>query len=109
MDWIATEVFSGGEEHKGEFWVATGVLGAGECAMNKQLDSDEVPREPLAYIVEHVRCRLLGRVRDFQVVFRDDGLVLRGHVHTYYTKQLVQHAVQEMTDLPIQANEVEVC
>jgi hypothetical protein len=47
-------------------------------------------------------------VRDFQLVLRDDGLVLRGHVHTYYTKQLAQHAVLEMTELPIWDNEIEV-
>jgi len=76
--------------------------------MNKQLDSGKATREQLACIEEHVRCRLLGRVRDFQLVFRDDGLVLRGHVHTYYTKQLAQHAVRETTELPIWANEIEV-
>ena len=73
--------------------------------MNKQLDSG---CEQLACIEERVRCRLLGRVRDFQLVFRDDGLVLRGHVHTYYGKQLAQQAVLATTDLPIRANEIEV-
>ena len=68
--------------------------------MNKQLDSGKATREQLACIEEHVRCRLLGRMRDFQLEFRDDGLVLRGHVHTYYTKQLAQHAVLATTDMP---------
>ena len=36
------------------------------------------------------------------------GLVLRGRVHTYYAKQLVQHAVMEASSLPIRANEMEV-
>ena len=76
--------------------------------MNKQLESGKATREQLACIEEHVQCRLLGRVRDFQLVFRDGGLVLRGHVHTYYTKQLAQHAVGETTELPIWANEIEV-
>lgn len=76
--------------------------------MNKQLDSGKATREQLACIEEHVQCRLLGRVRDFQLVFRDDGLVLRGHVHTYYAKQLAHHAVLETSDLPIRANEIEV-
>jgi len=33
---------------------------------------------------------------------------LRGQVHTYYAKQLAQHAVMETTGLPILANEIEV-
>ena len=74
--------------------------------MNEQLHSANATSEQLARIEAHVRCRLLGRVSDFQLVFRDDGLVMRGHVHTYYTKQLAQHAVQEMTELPIWANEI---
>ena len=76
--------------------------------MNEQLHTGNATREQLARIEEHVRCRLLGSVRDFQLVLRDDGLVLRGHVHTYYTKQLAQHAVLEMTELPIWDNEIEV-
>ena len=64
--------------------------------------------ETLARIEEHVRSRLTGLVRDFQLVFRDNGLVLRGHVHTYYAKQLTQHAVMEASSLPIRANEMEV-
>jgi hypothetical protein len=56
-----------------------------------------------------VRCQLSGRVRDLQVLGQDNGLVLRGHTHTYYAKQLAQHAVMEATELPILANEIEVC
>ncbi len=37
-----------------------------------------------------------------------DGLVLEGHTHTYYAKQLAQHAVMEAVDLPIHANEIVV-
>jgi hypothetical protein len=76
--------------------------------MNEQHHSGTATREQLACIEEHVRCRLLGHVRDFQLVCRDDGLVLRGHAPTYYIKQLAQHAVREMTELPIWANEIEV-
>ena len=50
----------------------------------------------------------MGLVRDFQVVLRHQGLVLRGHAHTYYSKQLAQHAVMAATSLPIRANEIEV-
>ena len=76
--------------------------------MNEPDQTATVTRETLARIEEHVRCRLAGLVRDFQLVFRDQGLVLRGHTHTYYAKQLAQHAVMEASSLPIRANEMEV-
>ena len=76
--------------------------------MKEQAQTDTATRETLARIEEHVRCRLTGLLRDFHLVFRDNGLVLRGHVHTYYAKQLAQHAVMEGSDLPIRGNEIEV-
>ena len=76
--------------------------------MNEQAPTDTATREILGRIEEHVRCRLTGLLRDFQLVFRDKGLVLRGHVHTYYAKQLAQQAVMEASSLPIRANEMEV-
>jgi hypothetical protein len=76
--------------------------------MNEQAETDAVSRETLGRIEEHVRYRLAGLLRDFQVGFRDNGLVLRGHAHTYYAKQLAQHAVMEASSLPICANELEV-
>jgi hypothetical protein len=76
--------------------------------MNEQLESPAVSREHLDRIEEHVRCRLIRRVRDLQLLVRDHGLVLRGHAHTYYAKQLAQEAVLEATELPIRANEIEV-
>lgn len=76
--------------------------------MTEQAQPDTVLRETLARIEEHVRCRLAGLVRDFQLVFRDQGLVLCGRVRTYYAKQLAQHAVMEASSLPIRANEIEV-
>jgi hypothetical protein len=75
--------------------------------MNEQGKTDETC-EGLARIEEHVRCRLTGRVRDFQLLVSDQGLVLRGHAHTYHAKQLAQHAVMAATTLPIRANEIEV-
>jgi hypothetical protein len=50
-----------------------------------------------------------GHVREFQLVVVDRGLILRGRAHTYYAKQLAQHAVMDATGLPILANEIEVC
>ena len=56
----------------------------------------------------HLQSRLLGKVRSFQLVVQDRGLILRGQSHTYYAKQLAQHAVMEAAELPILANEIEV-
>jgi hypothetical protein len=67
------------------------------------------PAADIQQLEASVRHRLSGRVRDLQVVSRENGLVLRGHSHTYYAKQLAQHAVMEATELPILANEIEVC
>jgi hypothetical protein len=76
--------------------------------MHEQAQTATPSRETLARVEEHVRCRLTGLLRDFQLVFRDNGLVLRGQVHTYYAKQLAQHAVMEASTLPILGNEMEV-
>jgi hypothetical protein len=76
--------------------------------MNEQAQADTATHETLARIEEHVRYRLSGLLGDFQLVFRDKGLVLRGHVHTYYAKQMAQHAVMKASRLPIRANEMEV-
>jgi hypothetical protein len=76
--------------------------------MNEQAHTDTTTRQTLDRIEEYVRRRLTGLLRDFQLVFRDKGLVLRGHVDTYYAKQLAQHAVMEASSLPIRANEMEV-
>ena len=53
--------------------------------------------------------RLLGRVRGFCLIIKDQGVILRGQTHTYYAKQMAQHAVMEAAHLPILANEIEVC
>jgi hypothetical protein len=51
---------------------------------------------------------LAGRVRDFQLLHHDQGIVLRGLARTYHAKQLAQHAVMKETLVPIWANEIEV-
>jgi hypothetical protein len=79
--------------------------------MNPQPDaltSDHPSATDLAVLEEHLRCRLAGRARDLQLVVTDQGLVLRGHAHTYYAKQLAQQAVLAATSTPIVANEIEV-
>jgi hypothetical protein len=62
----------------------------------------------LTELEAHVLCRLGGQVRDFRLVVLDKGLILRGHTHTYHAKQLIQHAVMEVTTVPILANEIDV-
>jgi hypothetical protein len=76
--------------------------------MSQQQEADATTGEDLARIEEQIRYRLIGCVRRFQLVVRDGGLVLRGQAHTYYAKQLAQHAVMETIRLPIRANEIEV-
>ena len=56
----------------------------------------------------HVQSRLGGRVRYLEVLFRGEGIVLKGRAHSYYVKQLAQHAVMQTSDYPILANEIEV-
>ena len=53
--------------------------------------------------------QLSGRVRDLQLCVGEYGITLRGVARTYYAKQLAQHAVMRETQLPIAANEIEVC
>jgi hypothetical protein len=52
--------------------------------------------------------RLGNRVRNLRVLRGKDGLVLRGKTATYYAKQLVQHAVMELDESRILANDIEV-
>jgi hypothetical protein len=62
----------------------------------------------LGAIEAHVQARLLGRVRDFRLAATENGLVLRGQAHSYYAKQLAQHAVMQVTGVRIAANEIVV-
>ncbi len=62
---------------------------------------------------EHLEAQLLnrlgGRVRDLRILVRVDGLILQGRAPTYHAKQLAQHAAMEVADMPILANDIEVC
>lgn len=64
--------------------------------------------EEVAQLELHAQNQLNGRVRDLRLIVRENSLILRGRAHTYYAKQLAQHAVMQGTRLPIQANEIEV-
>ena len=76
--------------------------------MSQQPEQPTMTKEELTQIEEHIQSRLRGRVRDLQLVVRDNGLVLRGHAHTYYAKQLALQVARETTCVPIGANEIEV-
>jgi hypothetical protein len=52
---------------------------------------------------------LAGRVHDFHVLIRDNGLVLKGCCRSYHAKQLAQQYIAEATHVPVVANEIEVC
>ncbi len=65
-------------------------------------------QEELNRLHAHVQQKLNGRLRDFRLKRRGDGVILMGRVGSYYVKQLAQHAVMAESDLPILRNEIEV-
>lgn len=71
-------------------------------------ETDIAARDILDRITAQIQRRLAGRVRDFQLIACNQGLILRGHTRTYYEKQIAPHAVMETTDLPIAGNEIDV-
>lgn len=70
--------------------------------------NDVMTQEQLDRIGIQIQYQLSGRLRDFRLKRRSDGLILRGRTRTYHAKQLAQHAVMRATDLPILHNEIEV-
>jgi hypothetical protein len=56
-----------------------------------------------------VQRRIGTRVRKLRVIVREDGMVLQGFASTYHAKQLAQHAAMDLGELPLAANEIEVC
>jgi hypothetical protein len=62
----------------------------------------------LEHLERIVQDEMGNRVRAFQLVRRDDGLVLKGRTRTYYAKQMAQHLVMRCCNEPILANEIEV-
>lgn len=59
-------------------------------------------------VVGQLQSRLGSQVWNFQMAGREEGLVLRGQVTTYYGKQMVQEVVMEVSGLAILANDIEV-
>lgn len=64
--------------------------------------------DAITELEQHVRDRMCGQLHGFRLLSGKLGLVLLGRTQTYHAKQLAQHALTEITDLPIQANELEV-
>ena len=52
--------------------------------------------------------RMGNRIRDLKVLLFPGGAVLQGRTRTYHAKQLAQHALMEISELPILANDIEV-
>jgi hypothetical protein len=73
---------------------------------DKSITSTPIPE--LERLEAQVRIRLGSRVRNLRLLLRDECLVLKGRAHTYYAKQLAQHAVMQVAEYRIHANEIEV-
>lgn len=56
-----------------------------------------------------LQVRLGNRVRDLRISMAGEGIILRGRTDTYHVKQLAQHAVMELCELPLVSNDIEVC
>jgi hypothetical protein len=68
------------------------------------------PTFPSAERLElQVQRRLGNRVRGLRIIVQDAGVILQGRASTYHAKQLAQHAAMELAELPILANDIEVC
>lgn len=69
---------------------------------------DSLPRTLAERIEGAVRERTGGRIRGLRVEIEEGQIVISGRVSTYYTKQLVTHAVLESTGDFFVVNDVSV-
>jgi hypothetical protein len=66
-------------------------------------------QELARYIRGHVDRAANGRIRDLEVEYSDDRILLRGRSRTYHAKQVAQQAVLDLTDgYPLLANQIVV-
>jgi len=72
---------------------------------NQAVAESAVNREHLESLLQR---RIGNRVRDLSVLVLPGGVILQGRTDTYHVKQLAQHALMDLTSLPIVANEIEV-
>ena len=74
-------------------------LGRFGCSKNHQ--------ELAQFIAGHIDRVANGRIRDLQVVYSDERIVLQGRSRTYHAKQLAHQAVLDLTDgHPLLANQI---
>ena len=59
-------------------------------------------------IVARLQSRLGNQMHNFQMSAREDGLILRGVVRSYYGKQLAQEVAIEVSGRSILSNDIEV-
>jgi hypothetical protein len=52
--------------------------------------------------------KLHGRVWNVRLLVEDGCVTLLGQARSYYAKQLAQHVVMEIVELPIRANQIQV-
>jgi hypothetical protein len=65
--------------------------------------------EVAEYLKGHINRVANGRIRDLQVVYSGDSIVLQGRSRTYHAKQLAHQAVLDLTDgFPLLANQIVV-
>jgi hypothetical protein len=62
----------------------------------------------IAEVEIHAQSLLHGRIGDLHLSRCGNGLILQGHAHSYYAKQVAQHAVMQATNLPILRNDIVV-
>lgn len=65
--------------------------------------------DQVAFLEARVKNRLGARVKNLRLALHDHGLIIRGLAWSYYAKQLAQQAIMENSNVPIAANEIEVC
>ncbi len=73
--------------------------------------TDAQPADPAnatEELVIRLQQQLSKRFRGVRVRLRHDALVLEGRVPSYYAKQVAQHLVMGLTQLPIAANDIVV-
>jgi osmotically-inducible protein OsmY len=75
--------------------------------MIKQAAAQETEDNTAREVARQIQSRLGRRIRGLKVVMLEHGLVLRGQVPTYYTKQLAQQAAMEL-GLAVLNNDIQV-
>ncbi len=75
--------------------------------MKRHTDTD-TPRLIAESIERVVRSRTGGTIRELQVEVDNGSVVISGRVRTYYTKQLITHAVLAAVEDVTLTNNIEV-